>query len=175
MKKKHPIISLRHFKKSDLNDMYEYCSDINIGPNAGWPPHKNREETQVVLNKFIKAVNLFAIVYRPTNKVIGSIGLHYDNRRSQVNAMMLGYVISSEYQNQGLMSLIAPQMLEYGFNKLNLDVISAYHYPTNYASKRVIEKTGFKFDGILRHSECLYDGTITDLYCYSYLKTEYNK
>lgn len=45
---------LRTFETSDLNDFYEYAKNPNIGPNAGWPPHSNIEESKQIIQDFIE-------------------------------------------------------------------------------------------------------------------------
>lgn len=32
---------LRKWEETDLKDLYEYAKCEDVGPNAGWPPHKN--------------------------------------------------------------------------------------------------------------------------------------
>ncbi len=34
---------LREWKISDSKDLYEYAKSDFVGPNAGWPPHKNEK------------------------------------------------------------------------------------------------------------------------------------
>ena len=36
---------LRHWTESDAESLYEYAKDPNIGPIAGWPPHKSVDES----------------------------------------------------------------------------------------------------------------------------------
>ena len=54
-------------------------------------------------------------------------------------------------------------------------LLSCYHYPHNARSRRVIEKCGFKFEGILRRGACLPDGTIFDELCYSMTTDEFRE
>ena len=44
---------IRPWKLSDLNDFYDYCKVDGVGQWAGWYPHKNKEESLVILNSFI--------------------------------------------------------------------------------------------------------------------------
>ena len=164
---------LRRFYLSDADDLYEYAKNPNVGPNAGWKPHRSKDESLSVINGFIKSGEVWAIVYKDNNKVIGSIGLHKDMKRDSKKARMIGFVLSEDYWGQGLTTEAAKYVIKYGFDVLNLDIISVYHYPHNKRSKRVIEKCGFKYEGILRHASVLYDGKILDDVCYSMTKDEY--
>ncbi|HHV46451.1 MAG TPA: GNAT family N-acetyltransferase [Tissierellia bacterium] len=164
---------IRKFHISDVNDLYDYAKNPNVGPNAGWKPHKNRGETIAIIIEFIKSDEVWAIVEKRRNKVIGSIGLHKDRKRELRNAKMIGYVLSEDYWGKGYATEAVKRMLKYGFEELDLDLISVYHYPHNMRSRRVIEKCGFKYEGVLRKASVLYDGTVYDDVCYSMTKEDY--
>ena len=66
---------LREWKLSDLDDFYEYASVIGVGEMAGWPHHKNKEESLEILNRFINNKKTFAIIDKKINKAIGSVGV----------------------------------------------------------------------------------------------------
>ena len=50
---------IRPWKLSDLNDFYDYCKVDGVGQWAGWYPHKNKEESLVILNSFINNKKYF--------------------------------------------------------------------------------------------------------------------
>lgn len=164
---------LRRFYFSDLDDLFEYAKNPSVGPNAGWRPHKSKRESLMVLRQFINSGEVWAIVYKDNNKVIGSIGLHEDQKRSYKKARRIGYALNEKYWGKGIATEATKRVLKYGFEIMNLDIITVYHYPHNQRSKRVIEKCGFKYEGILRKASILYDGNICDEVCYSMTKNEY--
>ena len=164
---------LRAWKIDDLDDFYEYAQNAKVGPNAGWEPHKNKEISLKILQSFIEKDEVRAIVYKENDKVIGSLGVHCDEKRNGVNAKMIGYVLSENYWDKGLMSEAVKQVVKYLFEEEKHDVISCYHYPFNIRSKRVIEKCGFKYEGILRLSSKIFDGSVYDDVCYSITKEDY--
>ena len=47
-------LTLRPWRESDLNDFYEYASVDGVGQMAGWNPHRNVEESRMILGSFIK-------------------------------------------------------------------------------------------------------------------------
>lgn len=67
---------LRPWKEADLNDFYQYASIPGVGEMAGWKHHNSIEVSEKILQSFISGKNVFAIVYKENNKVIGSLGLH---------------------------------------------------------------------------------------------------
>ncbi len=166
---------LRKYTENDLDDLFEFAKSPNVGPNAGWPPHKTKEDSEKILKMFIEKDEVWAIVEKKSNKVIGSFGLHKDQKREIPKVKMIGYVLSEKYWGNGYVPEATKRVLDYAFNELDLDIISVYHYPFNTQSKRVIEKCGFKFEGILRMASILPDGKIVDDVCYSITKEEYKK
>lgn len=166
-------LKLREFTPNDLEDFYAYASDPKVGPPAGWKPHSNRQESEKTIQFFIDSQEVWAVVLRQENRVIGSIGLHPDTKREHVRSRMLGYALSSGYWGRGLATEAAQRVIRYAFEDLELEALSAIHYPENVSSQRVIEKCGFHYEGTLRDAQRLYDGTLRDEVCYSILCQEY--
>lgn len=170
-----PRLILRSFKHTDVDDLYHYASKPNIGPMAGWPPHITPDISMQVLNSFIAQNEVWAIVDKKTNHVIGSVGIHPDSKRSHPHVRSLGYVLDDEYWGQGLMKEVVDTVLDYMFFNTDIDIISVYHYDFNTQSQRVIKKCHFKFEGILRQSVAHFKYGTLDTYCYSLTKEEYMK
>ena len=127
------------------------------------------------MKKLIEDNETWAIVYKENNKVIGSIGLHKDEKRSGVHSKMMGYVLSDEYWGRGIMTEAAKIAIKYAFEDINIDVLSVYHYPFNKRSENVIKKCGFIYEGILRKASVIFDGSIQDNVCYSMVREDYDK
>ena len=53
-------LTFRKFIQSDLDDLYEYFSDPEVGESAGWAHHESKDQTQIVLDKFINDDERFA-------------------------------------------------------------------------------------------------------------------
>lgn len=166
---------IRRFVEKDLHDFYAYASDPMVGPSAGWKPHESLEESEEILNGFIKSADIFAMEHKKEGKIIGSLGLHEDRKRDFKGARMIGYAMGKDYWGQGLMTEAVNALLKYAFDQLNMDIISAYHYPFNLRSKRVLLKAGFSLEGTLRMASTLYDGQVVDDVCYALTREEFEK
>ena len=164
---------LRKFRETDLDDFYAYARDRDVGPSAGWKPHANKEESREILEKFMHSADLFAMEFKETGKVIGSVGFHEDKKRDFNEVLMIGYALAKPYWGRGIMVEGVHAMLDYAFKKLEVRIVSAYHYPFNLQSKRVLEKTGFTYEGTLKMASLLPNGTIVDDVCYAITKKEY--
>lgn len=141
---------LRPFKQEDLADFYEYASVDGVGEMAGWRHHQNEEESRNILNRFIENDKLFAIVLKSNNKVIGSLEIKKYGMEEKLTEFYeykgreLGYVLSKAYWGNGIMPEAVKAVIEYLFNKLDLDFLTCAYYDFNKQSKRVQEKCGFK-------------------------------
>ncbi len=165
---------LRPAEAGDCRDIFEYAKHPEVGPRAGWKPHESEEETaRVMRDVFLGKEHVFVIVHGETGRVIGSIGLADDPARDFPVCKMLGYALSRAYWGVGLMTEAVRAMLHYGFREAHLSLISAYCYPQNAASRRVLEKCGFLYEGTLRMAGKSYTGELRDGCCFSMKAEEY--
>ena len=140
---------LREWNLDDVDDMFEYASVPGVGENAGWPHHKDKEESLGIIKKFIKEKKTFAVVYKENNKVIGSLGVEYYKLEEKLSEFYnykgreIGYVISKDYWGQGLMPEAVKAVIKYLFEVLDYDFLLCGYFLFNKQSKRVQEKCGF--------------------------------
>ena len=62
----------------------------------------------------------------------------------------VSYWIGRQYRDKGIMTKAVNEITKFGFSQLNLNRVCAHVFPFNKASMRVLEKAGYKFEGILR-------------------------
>ena len=68
-------ILLRPWRDSDAEVLYKWASDPDLGPRAGWAPHKNVEESlEIIRTVFNDALHTWAIELKETGKPIGAMG-----------------------------------------------------------------------------------------------------
>jgi len=136
---------LRRFENKDLEDLNEYCSQDGVGEMAGWKHHDNLLTSKEVLYKNIQNENIFAIENKENRKVIGHIAVKRDSENGREDTKELGFVLNRTYQNQGIMSEVIYQILDYLFSD-DIKYVYACCFPNNMSSKRLIEKCGFTFE-----------------------------
>lgn len=158
---------LRATLMSDAEDIFEYASGENVGVNAGWKQHETLEETKQIIETVFSDENVFAVVLKESGKVIGTIGLVADPKREYDCVRMMGYALGESYWGKGYMTESAEALVEYGFETLDLVMISAYCYPHNDRSKRVLKKLGFEYEGKLCLCEMSIHGKVLDNECYA--------
>jgi ribosomal-protein-alanine N-acetyltransferase len=144
---------LRKLKIEDSSDMYGYCSDDEVSEYTTWYSHKSLDDTKGFIEFVLMAYDNseaapWGIVDKKTNKLIGTCGfVYWDTEHSRAE---LGYALSREYWNKGIMSEVVNRIIDFGFKEMNLVRIEARCHPNNIGSARVMEKSGMAFEGVLR-------------------------
>lgn len=92
------------------------------------------------------AIPLF-IVNRVDGALLGAITL--DNiRRGPNQTATMGYWIGLPYVRKGFMSESITALVHYAFNTVDISRIESACLPENTPSRKVLEKCGFKYEGV---------------------------
>ena len=89
-----------------------------------------------------------------TGELLGGITLG-NVRRGVTQSAAMGYWIGEPHANSGFMSRIVPAVTEFAFSRLRLHRVEAACLPTNTASIRLLEKSGFTQEGYARRYLCI--------------------
>ena len=68
-------LTLRAWAETDAESLYSYAKDPDIGPIAGWPAHRSKEESLNTIRHVLNGKECYAICERGSNNPIGSIEL----------------------------------------------------------------------------------------------------
>ena len=164
---------LRMWNKKDAPALFEYAKNPNVGPWAGWKPHSDVAESKMIIEAVFLANMTWAITEIKTGRVIGSVALEEDPYRENINSRELGYSLSEDCWGKGYMTEAVGRVLWYAFSVLNIDVVMIRTAENNVRSQRVIEKSGFTYEGTLRYAYRIYDGSVRNIRCYSILREDY--
>jgi [ribosomal protein S5]-alanine N-acetyltransferase len=93
-------------------------------------------------------------------------------RRGVSQAATLGYWMGAEHAGRGTMTAAVRLAMSYAFETLRLRRIEAACVPTNAASRRVLERVGFRQEGYARQYLCI-NGTWQDHVLYALLRSEF--
>lgn len=89
-------------------------------------------------------------IFRASDRVlVGGVNLT-NIRRGAASMVSLGYWMGAPFANRGVMSLAVPQVCRLAHEDLGLRRIEAACLPDNAASVRLLEKTGFRREGLAR-------------------------
>jgi len=144
---------LRRLKMSDAESIVKYANDklvaknlarlphpYTIGDARAWLKKKQNQYKQKNPTEFVFAIEI-------ENEAVGSIGF---NNITVGHKAEMGYWIGRKYWGKGLMTEVVKNASRYAFKVFKLRRLQTYTYPSNKASKRVLEKNNFKFEGVLK-------------------------
>lgn len=145
---------LRKWKETDAESLFEYASDPDIGPIAGWPPHKSVEESLDVIRNVFNGAECYAVCEKGNGKAIGAIELKLNGHTDMTerdDECELGYWLGKPFWGRGYMPEAARELIRHGFEELGMNTIWCGYYEGNNKSKRVQEKLGFVYHHTCRN------------------------
>ncbi len=138
---------LRPWEERDAGTLYRWASDPAVGPPAGWPPHKNIEESREVLRCILCRPESYAVCLRCDGVPIGSASLHFSDVSDLAcgeGECELGYWLARPFWGLGIMPEAAEELLRRAFEELGMERVRCGYYEGNERSRRVQEKCGFR-------------------------------
>lgn len=163
---------IRKWKIEDAVNLAEMLNNKNILANLRdglpYPYTKNDAEEYITSMLAADKTKTFAFAITVENKVVGSIGVfRCDNIHFRTAEM--GYYIGEPYWGRGLGTSAVRQVCRYVFQNTDIIRIFAEPFSYNIGSCRVLEKAGFRLEGILR-SNAVKNGKVLDMKMYSLIK-----
>ena len=163
---------LRPYRPADVDDLYRNVQDKRIHAMTAALPHpytkKNAVEWIAMNNatahrKKKKDRLAFAVEYK--KEVVGSIGLH----KLEAHKAEIGYWLAPHAWGKGLMTEAVSAVTKYALGTLKLRRIYATAFVNNKASQRVLEKAGYRHEGLMKNSH-LKNGRCVDATLYAKVK-----
>ena len=109
---------LRRWEESDAENLYNYAKDPDVGPIAGWPAHKNVEESRDVIRNVFNGAEAYAICLKTDGKAIGAIELKlngYTDLTEKDDEWELGFGLGKKFWGQGIMPEAVREILRHAF------------------------------------------------------------
>jgi ribosomal-protein-alanine N-acetyltransferase len=148
-----PRLCLRPLADGDAPLLWPYVTDPELPRFMTWDPHTSLDETNGIIAATIESrqqgVGL-ACVIEHDGALAGVVGLHDITRTLRawrVDRAELGYWVAPPFQNRGFVTEAARALVGYGFDQLALHKLTVGCISENLASRRVIEKLGFRLLG----------------------------
>jgi [ribosomal protein S5]-alanine N-acetyltransferase len=167
-------VSLRKLDLSDKEKIASMANNKNVWDNlTDIMPHPYSEEDAVSFIRMAtssKSNHIFGIEY--DGELCGVIGLHSQPDVFRLSAE-IGYWLGEDYWHKGIAVYAVRIAVKYGFETLGLERIFASVYDFNTASRRVLEKSGFTFEGRSRKS-VIKNNVILDDLRYSIIREDIN-
>lgn len=166
------ICKIRKWKLSDAANLAAALSNKKVQDNLrdGLPYPYTEQDGIDFISAMLSADknDTFAFAVTIDDKAIGSIGAFRQSNIHQLTAE-LGYYIAEEYWGKGIMAEAVKQICEYVFSVSDIIRIYAEPFAYNTASCRVLEKSGFQYEGTLRKN-AVKNGKVLDMKLYSKIR-----
>lgn len=138
---------LRPWEDRDAEILYKYAKDEEVGPIAGWPPHKDVEESLFVIRNIFDGKECYALCLKD-NFPIGCIELLLKEKSHlslNDDECELGCWIGRPFWRQGYIFEASQKILDRAFYDLGIKRVFATYSEGNFRSKGLQEKLGFSF------------------------------
>jgi len=146
-------VMLRRLVPADKDSLAKLANNKKIFDNVrDFFPHPYTEKDAI---EFIgmceqeSPASTFAIEFQQEFAGVIGLGVQTDVYRKSAE---IGYWIGELFWNKGIATTAITLMLDHAFNNLNLIRIFTGVFDFNKASRRVLEKCGFKLEGIFEKS-----------------------
>jgi ribosomal-protein-alanine N-acetyltransferase len=138
---------LRPFALEDLDALAAIYGDPVVMHFIG-KGARTREETRSAIERMQahwarERFGMWAAVERRTGVLAGRVGLQRLDGGPEVE---LGYILARSFWGTGLATEAGAASLRFGFEEAGLERVVAIANPANGASRRVMEKLGFRYE-----------------------------
>ena len=165
-------ITIREWRIEDKADLAENLNNVHVLNNLrdGLPYPYTEKDAEEYIHAMLSSdkENTFAFAVTLDDQVIGSIGVFRCDNIHRRTAE-LGYYIGEKYWGNGYMTSAVRQICAYVFDNTDIIRIFAEPFAKNVASCRVLEKSGFTCEGVLRKN-AFKNGEFLDMKMYALIK-----
>ena len=152
----------RSWRKDDLKALLHHANNPKIAANLRDQfPHPYTRHDGLDFLEYARSQEpecSFAIEFG--GEVVGGVGFHLGRDIARISAEM-GYWLGEEFWGQGLATRAVTAVSEWAFDNYKLTRVYAFVFSHNVASIRVLEKSGFEREGLLRRS-AIKNGIVLD-------------
>ncbi|MFA5174436.1 MAG: GNAT family N-acetyltransferase [Candidatus Pacearchaeota archaeon] len=147
MKLETKRLVLRELKDSDAKCLVENLNDLEVSKNLHSIPYPFSDidaklKIDYAKNEIKKDRENYELGIEYKGQLIGIVSLHMLNK-IQGNCF-LDYWIGKKYWRKGIIFEATSALIIFGFTKLQLKTIESAPFADNIASKKLLEKLGFK-------------------------------
>lgn len=156
-----------------LQDLYELFTDTRVTEFYPVIPLQQPADAQKIVGmlsqRYMDRAGIrWGITLKGQEELIGTIGFHSFTPGHRATMV---YAIKHSYWGKGYVTEAIEVMIQFAFENLQVNRIEAEVIPGNKASVRVLEKNGFKHEGLLRQW-MLWEGKHYDIEMYALLKSD---
>lgn len=168
---------LRRYRADDAQAMFDrWANDVRVTRFLTWPPHGSVEVTHQLLKGWCDAYadpTNYNWVIELEGQIVGGISVVSVNERSEWAE--LGYCLSYDCWNGGLMTEAVRAVMDYLFKRVGVNRIEIDHAVDNPASGRVAQKCGLRYEGTKSAAFKTAAGDFLDIAFYGITRSDWEK
>lgn len=165
---------LRPWRAEDADDLAAALNHKQVLDNLrdGLPYPYTKADAESFIAAMLAADpdKTYAFAITVDDRAVGSIGA-FRQENIHFRTAEMGYYIAPPFWNRGLTSSAVKQLCSHIFQNTDILRIFAEPFAENIASCRVLEKTGFQLEGILR-SNAVKNGVVRDMKLYARIRRQ---
>lgn len=168
-------IRLRKFEVSDVDSLWSMRNDVEVvaglvGFSTGYS-HSDIENW-IEFHRSKSDEVMYAIADSSTDICVGHVALYQVDHRSQ--KAEFGILIGdADYRGKGYGEKVTRFIVNFGFDRLNLNKVTLTVLKTNAKAAALYEKLGFVHEGVSRE-DTWRDGSFVDVVMMSVLRREWD-
>ena len=174
---KTPRLMLRPPQAGDGQAVFEAKTE-SLEQLKQWMPWAHNEFSaevdeamcQTKHDAFLKRDDLMMFAFDHAGNFIGSTGIHPQNWDN--GCFEIGYWVRTSEAGKGYATEITTALCHYAFKQLNAKRVQISHNAGNLASKAVIKKVGFPFEGVARKGSDMPMGDPADGWHYAFVSID---
>lgn len=168
-------LHLRRFTLNDVQAMFDnWASDEQVSRYVTWEKHPSPEATRKVVEEWVNQYDgedCYNWIVEYEGVPVGNI--HAYQMYPQYESAEVGYCFGSRWWGKGIASEALEAATAFLFGEAELHRIALCHAKENPASGRVMQKCGYRLEGIFRESRKLHNDAYTDVLYYAMLRGEW--
>jgi RimJ/RimL family protein N-acetyltransferase len=169
-------IRLRRMDGGDVAALFDIYSHEEATRFLARPRMRERSEAEEMLARieagYADGSNLQLAIERLADHAFLGVCLLFNFAPRGARAE-IGYILGREHWGRGYMAEALPALVGHAFGALDLHRLEADIDPRNTASARVLERLGFRREGLLRE-RWIVNGEKSDSALYGLLRTEFS-
>lgn len=145
-----PRLTLRQIRPDDARDLFAWMGDPEVCRWERWTPHESADYSRGYIMAVYRYddIRFYYWGIELDGRLIGSICVvNVDDFDEKA---VMGYCLAREYWSRGYTTEAAREVLRFMFQEVGINRVEASHSINNPASGRVLEKAGFRPEGLAK-------------------------
>lgn len=164
---------IRSYELSDLEALVKYANNIKVSQllRDQFPYPYTRFDAEAWLMEACNQYTETNFAIANNQELIGAIGI---NPQEDVNRFSaeIGYWLGEPFWGKGIVTDAVKTFTKYVFENFDLNRIFANVFEGNFASEKILMKTGYQKEAVLKKA-VFKNGKFLDQYIYAILKNDF--